>query len=159
MTLQFSRVERLPDGFLVDPRPYIEILPQLKGSLPGGAYRFVSDAAHYDVFSERSIKDLKVERLELVDSFAVLGIELHLAYNQLPDVPSLTVRYSEVANLSVDVGSEFQIRQDWINEGTKRLGDVLTDEVLPDARGCIHVIELVHGTISITCKDLEATWS
>ncbi|WP_211588761.1 hypothetical protein [Allorhizocola rhizosphaerae] len=159
MTLQYSRVERLRDGFMVDPGPYLEILPELAGSLPPGAYRFVSDPEHYDFFSERAIKDLKIERLELVDAFAVLGVELRLAYNELPDVPRLTITYREVTNVSVDVRSGFQIREDWIVAGIKRLGDVLIDEVRPSPQGCVHVMEMVHGAVSITCKDLDAAWS
>jgi hypothetical protein len=159
MAIKFSRVDRLPDGFLVDPQPYIDMLPDLKESIPAGAYRFVTDPEHYDFFSERSIKDLKIERLEVVDSFAVLGITLELAYNQLPNIPQLSIKYSDVSNLSIDVRSGFQIRPDWINVGAKRLGDILTDEIHPDAGGCIHVIEMIHGVVAITCGDLEALWS
>jgi hypothetical protein len=159
MAIQFSRVDRLPDGFLIDPRPYIEMLPSLKESLPAGAYKFVADPEHYDFFSERSIKDLKIERLEMVDSYAVLGIALELAYNQLPNVPRLSIKYSNVSHVSIEVKSGFQIRPDWINIVTKRLGDVLTDEIHPDTSGCVHSIEMIHGAISIGCSDLEAVWS
>lgn len=159
MTLRYSRVEHLPDGFAVDPQPYLDVLPRLGALLPEGAYRFVTDADHYDFFSERSVKDLKIDRLELSDSFAAVGINLHLGYNELPDVPRLTIGYREVAHLSVDVRAGFQVRSDWVAQRIKRLGGVLTDEVLPDSLGCTHVIEMVHGTISITCRDLDAVWS
>lgn len=135
------------------------MLPNLEGSLPGGAYSFVTDPEHYNFFSERSIKDLKIERLEVVDSFAKLGITLDLAYNQLPNVPRLSIRYRDVSNLSIDVKSEFQMRADWINEGIKRMGDILTDEIHPNPHGCVHVIEMIHGVICVTCADLEAVWS
>lgn len=158
MAIQFSRIDRLPDGFLVDPRPYIEILPSLRDSLPAGAYRFVTDPEHYDFFSERSIKDLKIERLELVDSLAVLRVTLDLAYNKLPNVPRLSINYSDVSSLSIEVKPGFQIRPDWIHVGIKRMGDILTDEIHPDAEGCRHVIEMIHGTICITCGDLDALW-
>ncbi len=159
MAIQYSRIDRLPDGFMVDPQPYIEVLPSLASSLPGGAYSFVTDPEHYNFFSERSIKDLKIERLEMVDGFAKLGITLDLAYNQLSNVPRLTIKYRDVSNLSIDVKSEFQMRADWITEGIKRMGDILTDEVHPNLRGCVHVIEMIHGVISITCADLEAVWT
>lgn len=159
MTLRYSRVERLQDGFAVDPRPYLDALPSFGSLLPEGARRFVTDADHYDFFSERSIKDLKIDRLELSDGFAVVGINLLLSYNELPDVPRLTIGYEEVLSLSVDVRPGFQVRSNWVVQGIKRLGGILTDEVLPDSRGCVHVIEMVHGTISITCRDLDAVWS
>lgn len=117
------------------------------------------DADHYDFFSERSIKDLRIDRLELSDGFAVVGINLHLSYNERPDVPRLRIGYEEVLGLSVDVRPGFQVRSNWIVQGIKRLGGILTDEVLPDSRGCVHVIEMIHGTISITCRDLDAVWS
>jgi hypothetical protein len=159
MALKYSRVDRLSDGFLVDPRAYVEMLPGMNGSLPVGAYSFVSDPEHYNFFSERSIKDLKVERLQVVDGFAKLGVVLDLTYNRLPNVPRLSIQYRDVSNLSIDVRSKFQVRADWVNEGIKRMGDILTDEIHPDPHGCIHVIELIHGEISVTCADLEAVWS
>src|ERR1044072_5051556 len=107
MAIRYSRVDRLPDGFLVDPRPYMELLPNLEGSLPGGAYSFVTDPEHYNFFSERSIKDLKIERLEVVDGFATLGITLDLSYNELPHAPRLSIKYRDVSNLSLDVTSGF----------------------------------------------------
>lgn len=159
MELRYSRIDRLSDGFRVDSRPYVSALVDLRGSLPDGAYRFVSDPEHYDFYSERSVKDLKVERLTMVDSFAALGIKLDLAYNDLPNVPRLSIDYSDVFDLSIQVRSGYKARCDWIGAHTKRLGDILTDEVHPDEKGCVHVIEMIHGTLCVTCRDLEASWS
>lgn len=159
MSLRYGRVERLSDGFSIDPRPYLAELPRLASVLPGGAYKFVADVDHYKFFSERSIKDLKVDRMELSDKFATIGISLCLGYNELPDVPRLMIEYQDVVSFSVDAKPGFSVRSGQAGKGVKRLGSILMDEVLPSSHGCVHVIELVNGTISVDCRDLEAVWS
>jgi hypothetical protein len=157
--IEFSRVERLENGFLVDPRPYVDELPRLRESLPTGAFDFVSDPDHFDISTERSVKDLRIEKIEAVDGFALLGLTVELAYNQLPGVSRLSIAYTEVVGFSIDVTSSFSIPADWITADTKRLGSVLTDEVLPHPQGCRHEIAMIHGSLSVICRDLVATWS
>lgn len=45
-------------GCVFDPRRYLEGLPGLLESLPPGARDFVAEETHYDVTSDRCVKDL-----------------------------------------------------------------------------------------------------
>lgn len=158
MPIKFSRVERLDSGFLVDPRPYMAELSKLKNSLPTGAFNFVNSPEHFDINSEKAVKDLAIERLEAIDSFATLGLTMELSYNQLPGVSRLSIEYTDVAGFTIDTTSSFSMPSDWITADTRRLGTVLTDEVLPHPHGCSHEIAMIHGSVSVICRDLVATW-
>ncbi|GLW97024.1 hypothetical protein Misp02_11110 [Microtetraspora sp. NBRC 16547] len=46
-----------------------------------------------------------------------------------------------------------------IAQGSPGCSVVILDEVLPHPGGCTHEIAFRPGTISVTCRDLEAVWS
>src|SRR5262249_42732754 len=132
----------------------------LKDLLPRGAAAFALQDGHFDMTSERSIKDLKLEDLRVVDAMAQLGVIANFAYNQLSDTPRLSITYEGVAQIAVDLAETVYNAgpHDWINERTNRLVDVLADEVLPHSTGCQHVVQFIHGVVAIVCSDLHATW-
>ena len=53
------------DGYWLDPRAYQELLPSLAEGLPPGANTFALDPAHYDFYSDRCVKDLKLQALTM----------------------------------------------------------------------------------------------
>ncbi len=159
MGLTYVTVTHLGHGYLVDPAPYLAELDTLAERLPPGAARFARADGHYDMTSEHSVKDLKIARFEVVDSFAALTVTMELAYNDLPGVPRLTLSYADVRHLAVTVRSTYEMPADWITAETRKLGDVLADELLPHEHGCAHVIETLHGGMTVVAADVTAQWS
>jgi hypothetical protein len=157
--LQFVQVTRLECGYLVDPTLYLAELDALARRLPAGAAQFALSSGHYDMTSEHSIKDLKIVRIEVVDAFAALTATIELAYNDIPEVPRLTLTYTDVLDISLTVRSTFELRPDWVASDIRKLGDVLTDELLPHDHGCTHVVETIHGRLSVVAADVVPKWS
>jgi len=57
--MELVKIEKTSTGFSIDPNPYLDVLAELRGELPPGAWSFVSDSGHYDFYSERCVKDLR----------------------------------------------------------------------------------------------------
>lgn len=143
-------------GYLLDPEAYLAALPGLAPDLPPGAREFALDAGHYDFFGPRCVKDLKVGRITMTDGEDRLSVELLFAPNQFKHEQELLVRYTDVTAFSVDVTAGPRSKNVW--PGTRRLGDLQLDEILPHDNGCSHEIQLTGGTIRVVAADLTAHW-
>ncbi len=63
--MKLIRIEPTEHGFFLDPKPYVDQLAQLTAELPPGAAAFANDPGHYDFYSLRCPKDLKLDRMGL----------------------------------------------------------------------------------------------
>jgi hypothetical protein len=154
--VRFVKVEPIEDGFWLDPAPYLEELKRIAESLPSGARAFATDPEHYNFFSERCVKDLKLRALTTVDADGVLSAEAAFEFNDV--APEwLVIAYRDVVSLRVDVDDTGPDEYPPSPE-TRRLSDVQLDEILPHDHGCSHEIQMINGVIAIVCADLVATW-
>ncbi|GAB2693617.1 hypothetical protein [Nocardia thraciensis] len=129
---------------VISPTEYLNRLPSFVEKLPEGARSFATDAEHYDFYGKRCVKDLKLESVEICGG----DIELRFRHNCWKHEEDLHIRYVGVSGFDIDApGGE------WRN-----LGGVILDEVLPGAVGCTHEIAFRPGTLTVTCRDLTATW-
>jgi hypothetical protein len=133
---------------LIDPRGYLEELPSIAAELPPGARRFAADPEHYDFAGKHCVKDLKLDRIRMVDD--ATGLELFFAHNCWKHEDDLTIRYERVTSFAMDLALAGR-------PGDRR--DVILDEILPHDSGCIHEIACHGGTVRITAGDLTATWT
>ncbi|MFC8588444.1 hypothetical protein ACFUGD_28395 [Streptomyces sp. NPDC057217] len=62
----------------------------------------------------------------------------------------LLIRYTGVSGFAIDPADE--------GRGTD-LGAVMLDEILPHKDGCSHEITCWDGTLTVVCRDLQATWT
>nr|WP_223244463.1 hypothetical protein [Streptomyces sp. CBMA156] len=136
---------------VISPADYLEQLPSFAEALPAGARSFATDADHYDFHGERCVKDLS---LELVRSGDPSGdgskeIELRFRHNCWKHEEDLIIRYTGVSAFDVDAPAG----PEWAN-----LETVILDEILPHERGCTHEIAFRPGRLTVTCRDLTATW-
>jgi hypothetical protein len=154
--VRFVEVEPIEGGFWLKPERYLEELPRLADSLPPGARAFATDPAHYDFFSERCVKDLKLRTLTTVDAHGELSAEAEFEFNDVAP-ERLTISYRGVVSLRVEV-EDTGPHEYPPDAGTRRLSDVQLDEILPHEHGCSHEIKMINGLIAIVCADLTATW-
>lgn len=131
-----------------DPAPYLAELPRLRELLPPGARAFACDAAHYDFYSVRCVKDLKFGHLRLVDD-THLSLEIRFEPNPWKHEAGLTIRYRGVFDVRVEAAN---------GDPGWRLAGLRLDEILPHERGCTHELAFIHGCIKVGCVDLEASW-
>lgn len=131
---------------VIDPRPYLERLPEFARSLPPGARAFATDPGHYAFAGPRCVKDLRP--LE-VRRLAEDEVELHFGHNCWKHDEDLLVRYSGVSRFQVDVLDACDVAG---------LGEVILDEVLPHPDGCTHEVACRPGTLLVVCRDLTASW-
>ncbi|MBG0820495.1 hypothetical protein HS048_07075 [Planomonospora sp. ID91781] len=144
--MEYVKVGTSPVGNVLDPRPYLEVLPELASKLPPGARAFAADPAHYDFYGQRCVKDLALERIAFDEDGGLM--ELGFRHNCWKHEEDLTIRYSGVTHYESTVSANAV------------MGSVLVlDEILPHPDGCSHEIALIPGTIVLTCKDLTATWT
>jgi hypothetical protein len=154
--MRFVKVENTGTGFSLDPNPYLEHLDDVAGTLPPGARAYATDPDHYDFYSERCVKDLKVKSISVTDSMGIVSVDALFEFNEIAP-ERLRIRYAGVVDLRIGASPG------WGHEyppvmGTRRLGDVQLDEVLPHEAGCSHEIQMISGTIKVICGDLTAEW-
>ncbi|MFI0447478.1 hypothetical protein [Actinomadura sp. 6N118] len=138
-------------AYRLDPKPYLERLPQLAEKLPSGARDFVLQPSHYEFGEPKSVKNLKVAELGLwADGQA--SIVLRLSPNPWMHTSFLTIEYQGVSACTIEVD------EDEDEEYPQGLDRLLLDEILPHVNGCTHEIKFTGGLINITCKDLTARW-
>jgi hypothetical protein len=148
--VRYVSIERMPDGFAIDPSAYVDQLSQLGELLPSGARAFARETGHYDFNSLRFIKNLKPQRLISGVADGRRWLELELRHNCWRHEEDLTVRYSGVRGLELNGETD--------NLDVSRLGEVLLDEVLPHSQGCSHEVACLGGSLLVVCEDLTATW-
>ncbi|MGD1224940.1 hypothetical protein AB9Q10_41710 [Streptomyces krungchingensis] len=131
---------------VLDPAGYLEYLPSISGGLPPGARAFATDSHHYDFVSRRCVKDLAVQALRGAGDEEM---EVEFRHNCWKHDQDLVIRYTGVSSFVVD-----PVDTAWTD-----LGTVILDEVLPHRDGCSHEIAFWEGTLTIVCRDLQATWT
>jgi hypothetical protein len=144
--MQHVIVRRETTGYWLDPQPYLGLLAGLTADLPPGAREFALDAGHYDFYSNRCVKDLVLQSVEIQDSGR--SATLAFAPNSSKHDEGLLLRYAGVSRLSVS-------RTGHDSHG---LGSVLLDEVLPAPAGVSHEIAMTGGVIALEATDVEAIW-
>ncbi len=149
--MRYVRVEFTRDGTYSDPRPYLAQLPTLAAALPDGARAFATDPEHYNYSGQRCVKDLKPQRLTSGETNGTSWLELHLGHNCWKHEEDLTIRYVGVTSVTMTpAGDDLDVTH---------LQDLILDEVLPSEHGCTHELACLAGSLTITCKDLVATWT
>lgn len=131
---------------VLDPAGCLEYLPSISGDLPPGARAFATDSDHYDFRSRRCVKDLT---LQAVQGAGHEEMEVEFRHNCWKHDQDLVIRYTGVSCLVIDPADA---------TGTD-LGPVILDEILPHRDGCSHEIACWNGTLTIICRDLQATWT
>lgn len=137
----------------LNPAAYIAELERLAPLLPDGARRFATDSDHYDFYSEKCVKDLKLESVTYFDDGDEVRVELGLRFNDLGRAPELSVVYRDVAEFRIDVAAGQS------NRGRRRLGVLMLDEILPCEQGASHELVFRAGSVWVVCADLEAEWT
>lgn len=154
--VRLIKIERTSTGYLLDPNAYLDWLDASSEPLPVGASAFAHDPDHYNTHSERCVKDLKLDKITLVDREDRLFIETLFEPNKFKQDRELAIRYMNVVQFSVDVSSAARTTNVWPE--TRRLGDFQLDEIFPHENGCSHEIQMTGGRIWIVCEDLIAEW-
>ncbi|OPG09076.1 hypothetical protein B1R27_07585 [Streptomyces sp. GKU 895] len=132
---------------VLDPSRYLSCLPSISGDLPPGARAFATDADHYDFRSRRCVKDLTIRAVRGAGGEAM---EIEFQHSCWKHDEDLLIRYAGVSSYTIDpVG----------NGRGADLGALILDEILPHEDGCSHEIACWDGTLTIVCRDLQATWT
>jgi hypothetical protein len=136
---------------VISPADYLDHLASFVEALPPGARSFATDPDHYDFYAKRCVKDLRLDLVHFGDPTVDDGaeIELRLRHNCWKHEEDLVIRYTGVSDFEVDAPGG----PDWTN-----LQSVILDEILPTERGCTHEIAFRPGTLTVTCRDLTASW-
>ncbi|MFF5926843.1 hypothetical protein [Streptomyces hydrogenans] len=132
---------------VLDPVRYLSHLPSISGDLPPGARAFATDPDHYDFRSSRCVKDLTLRAVRGVGSEEM---EVEFQHNCWKHDQDLLIRYAGVSSFVIDPVDE--------DRGAD-LGTVILDEILPHRDGCSHEIACWDGTLTLVCRDLQATWT
>lgn len=99
-----SESEVWPSNVL-DPAPYLDVLPELLPQLPPGARAYASDPGHYDFASLRCVKDLRIESMVLREAGRTqVSIEIEFKANEFKHDASLLIRYVDVTRWEISVG-------------------------------------------------------
>lgn len=153
--MRYIKIEEIRGGFSLDPTAYLDILPSILPYLPAGAQAFVSDPAHFDLFSDRFVKDLKPQTFLKTALEGDVSGELYLAPYQFRHDQALILRYSGLRKISA------QTRDGRPVSDLKDLRDLAylqLDEVLPVDGGCSHELSFTNGRMLVLCRDFTATW-
>ncbi|GJF32773.1 hypothetical protein KNE206_54730 [Kitasatospora sp. NE20-6] len=136
---------------VISPINYLERLPSFVETLPVGARSFAADTDHYDFHGKRCVKDLNLELVRFggPGNHESNEIELRFRHNCWKHEEDLVIRYTGVSAFDVDAPDG----PEWTN-----LETVVLDEILPHEHGCTHEIAFRPGTLTVTCRDLTATW-
>jgi hypothetical protein len=133
---------------VLDPGPYLELLPALSTSLPPGARTFATDPCHYDFVGRRCVKDLTLHQATFLHEGQAL--DLHLRHNCWKHEEDLVIRYAGVTAVRISTPNE---PSTW-----DKLGTLILDEILPHDQGCSHEMAFRPGSVIVTCNDITATW-
>ncbi|WP_328459299.1 hypothetical protein [Streptomyces sp. NBC_00448] len=133
---------------VLDPGPYLELLPALSTSLPPGARAFATDPSHYDFAGRRCVKDLTPHQATFLHEGPAL--DLRLRHNCWKHEEDLVIRYAGVTTVQISTPNE---PSTWNN-----LGTLILDEILPHDQGCTHEMAFRPGSVIVTCNDISATW-
>ncbi|MFF4149548.1 hypothetical protein ACFYZU_05015 [Streptomyces sp. NPDC001651] len=131
---------------ILDPARYLRHLLSVSGDLPPGARAFATDPDHYDFHSRRCVKDLS---LGAVRGAGGEVMEVEFQHNCWKHDQDLLIRYAGVSSFVIDSAEE--------GHGMD-LGTVILDEILPHRDGCSHEFACWGGTLTVVCRDLQATW-
>jgi hypothetical protein len=156
MLMEFIQIEVIDGGYFLDPRRYLEVLPEIAEALPAGARTFAESEGHYDFYNLKCVKDLRLSEINLLDSSGALALEVSWAPSKLKHDSGLVVRYKGVISLSVEASRRAEEAETWPE--SKRLGDLQLDEILPHEAGCSHEMVMTDGVIKIVSADLDAEW-
>jgi hypothetical protein len=129
---------------VLDPEPYLAQLAEFAAALPAGARAFATDPDHYDFFSQRCVKDLRLRQVSFAGDRTIHVAFRHNCWKHDED---LTLSYRGVESFLVEPAD------------LAGFGDVVLDEILPHPYGCSHEIAFRPGTITVVCLDLTATWT
>ncbi|UUU23938.1 hypothetical protein [Streptomyces sp. DSM 40750] len=77
-------------------------------------------------------------------------MEVEFQHNCWKHDRDLLIRYAGVSSFLIDPADE--------DRGAD-LGAVILDEILPHRDGCSHEIACWDGTLTLVCRDLQATWT
>ncbi|MFF8485267.1 hypothetical protein [Streptomyces antibioticus] len=132
---------------VLDPGPYLAVLPGLAERLPPGARAFATDPGHYAFGGRRCVKDLRPGEVRRTGDETV---EIRFGHNCWKHDEDLVVRYRGVVRFQADVLGACALDD---------LGDVVLDEILPHPHGCTHEIACRPGSLVVVCQDLEAEWT
>ncbi|AQT70683.1 MULTISPECIES: hypothetical protein [Streptomyces] len=131
---------------VLDPARYLSHLSSISDDLPPGARAFATDTDHYDFRSRRCVKDLT---LRAVRGAGGEEMEVEFQHNCWKHDQDLLIRYVGVSSFILDPADG--------DRGTD-LRTVILDEILPHRDGCSHEIACWDGTLTLVCRDLQATW-
>lgn len=143
-------------GYLLDPEPYIEALPQLQAALPPGAKVFALDQEHYNFFGTRSVKDLAFTRMAITSGANGLSSDIWFAANPVKHDRMLVLRYTGVTEFISKLNDPRSSTAE--QPEPMGLGDFQLDEILPHPMGCSHEIQMTRGNLRIVAVDLTAEW-
>lgn len=149
--MKYVRLSDPDFEMLIDPQPYLAALPALQSDLPTGARAFATDPDHYNFYSDRCVKDLKLYEVDYADDGTAIKIEFRLRFNALNAVDELLITYAGLRSLTWETVDDNPI-------GPTRLGDLILDEILPHEQGVSHEWVFRGGSISVTAADLTARW-
>ena len=99
--MKYVIAEFTDSGTYSNPRAYLEQLPTLAPSLPGGARAFATDPEHYNYAGNRCVKDLKPQRLTSGQTNGSSWLVLELKHNCWKHEDDLTIRYIGVQGLTM----------------------------------------------------------
>ncbi|MFD9591264.1 hypothetical protein ACFWA9_00690 [Kitasatospora sp. NPDC059973] len=133
---------------VLNPGPYLELLPALSLSLPPGARAFATEASHYDFAGRRCVKDLTLHQAAFLQEEKAL--DLSLRHNCWKHEENLVIRYAGVTAVRISTPNASST---WDN-----LGTLILDEILPHDQGCTHEMAFRLGSVILTCSDITATW-
>lgn len=138
-------------GNFLDPTAYLELLPIVVDDLPVGARAFATETQHYDFGSRRCVKDLEPGTVLHGEAAGERWVELRFRHNCWKHEEDLVIRYSGVRDV---VPASSCHPPTWA-----RGNAVILDEILPHDHGCSHEIRFHIGSLTITSRDLTATWA
>jgi hypothetical protein len=139
---------------ILDPEPYLRVLPEISPQLPKGARAFACNSEHYDFMARRSVKDLMIGSISVSEAGnAQLDVQIAFKPSPFKHDEGLVIDYHGVVRFNIDVAELSERAPIW--PATRRLGDVQLDEILPIPGGCTHEIVMTGGTIFVECVDLE----
>ena len=137
---------------MIDYRPYLTHLNEIKHKLPPEARAYATHPAHYDFSSELCVHDYYVGSINILNTPQDEILELEIKLCSMTH--ELILLYREVY--------KYRLRLDNFNGSFVMHGSqVIIDEVLPseiEGVGVTHEIALHYGSVEIECRDFSASW-
>lgn len=150
--MEHVKIDRIDEGYRLDPTPYLDWLARRGDQLPQGAAAFVRDPGHY-AFGDRCLHALRMDSAGI--EFSDGGTDARLVFRApgAEGEPRLIIRYAAVSSF-------FTALDSGVAAGARSgdLGAVLLDEARPVEGDCEHEIRCTSGRILVACRDLDAEW-